>query len=100
MKRNIIFFTGAGISVESGIPTFEEHKRLMEEIDKRPRTVKEIYDEFGDGEKEVFHAMVGQFLEIGKVDFDKLGDEARVVYRGFTEEQRRVVDVILAEAAK
>ena len=66
----------------------------------QPRTFKDIYDEFGDGEKEVLHAMVGQILEFGKVDFDELGDGARAVYRGFTEEQRRLADTVLSEAAK
>lgn len=32
MKHNIIFFTGAGISVESGIPTFEEQPGIRDKL--------------------------------------------------------------------
>ena len=90
-KKRLWVVVGAGCE--------EVYKKLMAEIDKA-RTFKDVYDEFGDGEKEVLHAMVGQILEFGKVDFDELGDEARAVYRGFTEEQRRLADMVLSEAAK
>lgn len=64
------------------------------------RTVRDIFEEMSDAEKEVVYAMVGQTLTSGKVDFDVLGDIARSIYRGFTEEQLKVVNAILAEAMR
>lgn len=31
-RRNVIFFTGAGISVDSGIPTFQEQPGIRERL--------------------------------------------------------------------
>lgn len=42
MRPNIIFFTGAGISVESGIPTFQEQPGIR---DKLTRDFADIYPE-------------------------------------------------------
>lgn len=93
-KKRLWVVVGAG--------SLEVHKKMMDKITMMhlTRTATDIFEEMSDAEKGLVYAMVGQSLASGKVDFDVLGDVARSIYRGFTEEQLAVVNAILAETVK
>lgn len=52
MKEKIIFFTGAGISVESGIPTFQEQPGIREKLSR------DFANEFPEQYREAIRGMV------------------------------------------
>ena len=63
----------------------------------KSKTVRDIFEDFTVDEKSAVYRMVGYALDHGKVDFDILGDSIRGIYYGFTEERKKVVDILIAE---
>lgn len=53
-KLNILFFTGAGISVESGIPTFQEQPGIRAKL---PRS-------FADSNPEEYRQTIREMMEV------------------------------------
>ncbi len=94
-KKKLWVVVGAGSE--------EAYRKIMDRIEQEygvPRTTRDVFDELGDDEKEVVFAMVGCALEHGKVNFDILGDGARAIYYGFTDEQKKVAAALVREAGK
>lgn len=53
-KQKVIFFTGAGISVESGIPTFQEQPGIRDKLNRN----------FANDHPEEYKATIRNMLEI------------------------------------
>ena len=86
MKYKIIFFTGAGISVESGIPTFQEqpgirdrlHRDFANEFQEQYReTIKGMLDAVEKAEPNAAHKAIAEFgAPVITMNVDKLHTKA------------------------
>lgn len=68
-RQNIIFFTGAGISVDSGIPTFQEQPRIRDKLtrdfaNEHPEeyrdTIRQMLNSCGRAKPNVAHIAIAE----------------------------------------
>lgn len=69
MKTKVIFFTGAGISVESGIPTFQERPEIRNKLDRGyavmypedyRKTIRDMVDVCENAEPNAAHLAIAE----------------------------------------
>lgn len=86
MKENIIFFTGAGISVDSGIPTFQEQTGIRDRLqrdfantypEEYRNTIKQMLDSCESAEPNLAHKAIADLgCKVVTMNVDRLHTKA------------------------
>ena len=86
LKYNVIFFTGAGISVDSGIPTFQEQPGIRDRLSRDfanefpetyRKTIKEMLDVVEKAEPNAAHKSIAEAgFPVITMNIDKLHTKA------------------------